>query len=108
MIYVFKKLKAGAPTVAQRDWCHLGSHWDADSIPGPVQWFRNPVLLQLSLGRDCASDPCPGPPCAMRQPKMTKKKKKKLKTKIYVECKITRIAKKVLKKIQFGGFLIPD
>ena len=39
----------GVLAVAQWDQQHLGSTGDADSIPGPAQWVKNPVLLQLQL-----------------------------------------------------------
>ena len=32
--------------MAQQDWWYL-QLWDTDSIPGPAQWVRDPVLLQL-------------------------------------------------------------
>ena len=49
-------------------------HWDAGSIPSPVQWVKD-WHCHSCLGCNCGSDQIPGPgtPYATRQLKMKKK-----------------------------------
>ena len=55
--------------MAQRNWCHLWSEcWDADLIPGPALWVKDPTTLKLWPG--------PGTPYAVGRPKKKKKKKR--------------------------------
>ena len=53
--------------------------WDGASIPGQAQWVKDLALPQMHLGRDCTSDVIPGlgAPCAVGQPDIWEKKKKK-------------------------------
>ena len=67
--------------------CHSGTagsvvsweHWEADSIPGLVQWFMDPALLQVQHGLQLqlGSDPWPGSSMRCWVAKKKKKKKKR-------------------------------
>ena len=48
--------------------------WDAGLIPGPAQWFKDPVLTQLWLRLQLCSDLIPGPGTP-HVPEWPKKKK---------------------------------
>ena len=45
-----KKTQMGAPAVAQREREVSLQRWDAGLIPDPLQWVKDPVLLQLLWG----------------------------------------------------------
>lgn len=77
-IQVQKRNSVGVPTVVQWDqWC-FGNADIAGSIPGPVQWVKDPVLLQLWLRSQpqLRSDPWPGSSICYGAAEKEKKKKK--------------------------------
>ena len=53
-------------------------HWDPGSIPGPAQWVKDLVLLQLQRRSQLQlrSDPWPGNPICRGVAKKEKKKKR--------------------------------
>jgi len=75
-----KNSKFGVPAVVQRDWWHLGSHWDAGSSPAWHSGLDIQCCLSFGTGRDHGSNRIPGPgaPYASGWPKMNNKNKIKI------------------------------